>query len=76
MKKLSFERAEEKDKADSLGPKRHEFLIPENIVYLDGNSLGPLTKHANKRVEEATQKNQAMALWDLPNAAINVLCLC
>ena len=62
MKKLSFERAEEKDKADSLGPKRHEFLIPENIVYLDGNSLGPLTKHANKRVEEATKEEWGIGL--------------
>ena len=56
MKKLSFERAKLKDKADSLGPKRHEFLIPENIIYLDGNSLGPLTKDASKRVKEATEE--------------------
>ena len=49
MKNLSFDQAKEKDKADGLAPKRSEFLLPEDIIYLDGNSLGPVTKNATKR---------------------------
>jgi kynureninase len=30
------------DAADPLAPARARFLIPEGLVYLDGNSLGPL----------------------------------
>lgn len=40
----------ELDKTDALKHKRQEFLLPENTTYLDGNSLGPLTVEAKKRV--------------------------
>lgn len=38
------------DRADPLAGRRAEFLIPEGVIYLDGNSLGPLTKAAAARV--------------------------
>ncbi|WP_340109772.1 kynureninase [Pikeienuella sp. HZG-20] len=38
------------DRADSLRGKRAEFLIPDGVIYLDGNSLGPLTKGAKARI--------------------------
>lgn len=41
------------DRADPLAAKRAEFLIPEGVIYLDGNSLGPLTKGAKARIAAA-----------------------
>ncbi len=35
MKSLSFDQAKVKDKADGLTPKRNEFLLPGDIIYLD-----------------------------------------
>ncbi|MEU3280546.1 kynureninase [Streptomyces antibioticus] len=34
--------AEELDERTPLSDTRDQFLLPENVVYLDGNSLGPL----------------------------------
>ena len=38
------------DEADPLAPFRQEFELPENVIYLDGNSLGPLPRIARERV--------------------------
>ena len=32
------------DRDDPLAPKRGAFAIPEGLMYLDGNSLGPLPR--------------------------------
>ena len=45
MTRFSFTAAQEQDKADPLAALRNNFHLPENIIYLDGNSLGALPKN-------------------------------
>ena len=42
--------AEALDQADPLRAKRAQFVIPDDTIYLDGNSLGPLPRHAATRL--------------------------
>jgi kynureninase len=46
---------EARDRADPLAPFRERFLLPENVVYLDGNSLGALPKAAAERVRKTVE---------------------
>lgn len=48
-------RAAEFDAADPLGGYRERFILPENVIYLDGNSLGALPKDTPKRVQEVVE---------------------
>ncbi|MEO6017836.1 MAG: kynureninase [Polaromonas sp.] len=41
------------DAQDPLGELRHQFTLPEGVIYLDGNSLGVLPNTAAARVAEA-----------------------
>lgn len=50
MKPLTRELCERLDAEDALAPLRKRFALPPGIVYLDGNSLGPLTAPARDRV--------------------------
>ena len=43
------------DAADPLARHREAFLLPEGVIYLDGNSLGPLTRAARDRVAETVE---------------------
>ena len=49
---LVLERARVLDAADPLAEYRHRFTIPEGVIYLDGNSLGPLPKGTPVRLAE------------------------
>ena len=49
-----LEKAEGMDRADDLRDLRQEFLLPEDVIYLDGNSLGPLTRRGLEHLERAT----------------------
>lgn len=42
----------ELDKHDPLAGIREEFTLPDGVIYLDGNSLGPLPRSASARVRE------------------------
>ena len=44
------------DAQDALRHKRDEFLVPDDIVYLDGNSLGCLPRGVPARLAEVTQQ--------------------
>ena len=47
-----LERAKALDAADPLADYRERFTIPEGVIYLDGNSLGPLPKGTPVRLAE------------------------
>jgi kynureninase len=48
----SLEYANQLDQQDPLRSYREEFFLPENTLYLDGNSLGLMSKRAEKTLQE------------------------
>jgi kynureninase len=44
------------DQADPLAKVRDEFIVPDGLVYLDGNSLGMLPKRVPERLERAIRQ--------------------
>jgi kynureninase len=49
--------------ADELfAPLRHAFHLPEGVIYLDGNSLGPLTYAARERAAEVVEREWGASL--------------
>ncbi len=60
--------AEALDRADPLAPLRERFALPEGVVYLDGNSLGPLPRVAAERVRRVVEEEWGRDLirsWNL-----------
>ncbi|MCH9652124.1 MAG: kynureninase [Deltaproteobacteria bacterium] len=64
------------DSADPLASFRNRFALPEGIVYLDGNSLGPLPRETPQRLQQVVEDQWGRDLirswnthgWiDLPN---------
>ena len=45
-----LERARELDVADAIAHFRDRFDLPEGVIYLDGNSLGPLPRATRERL--------------------------
>ena len=43
------------DRQDELAPLRDAFILPEGVVYLDGNSLGPPPRRAVERVRAVVE---------------------
>lgn len=50
------------DRDDPLGPVRERFHLPEDVVYLDGNSLGPPPREALRRVGRAIEEEWGRGL--------------
>ena len=57
----------ELDAADALAPLRGEFLLPDGVIYLDGNSLGVLPKATPARIAQVVQHewgNDLIRSWN------------
>lgn len=50
------------DGEDTLADYIDQFIIPNNTIYLDGNSLGPSSKAAKKRAEEVVNQQWGQSL--------------
>ena len=50
------------DAVDPLAPLRQEFILRDDLIYLDGNSLGPLTRAARERVAQVIDHEWAEGL--------------
>ena len=57
------------DRADPLAPLRAQFHLPEGLVYLDGNSLGPLPRATPARVAEVMAREWGEGLIRSWNSA-------
>ena len=51
----SLQYLEDLDRTDPLGDVRAQFEIPPGVIYLDGNSLGALSKRARERVARVVE---------------------
>lgn len=57
----------EMDRADPLRPFRDAFVIPDGMIYLDGNSLGLLPKAGARRAQEVVENEwgaSAISGWN------------
>ncbi len=52
----SLEDARALDAADPLRPMRERFVLPEGVIYLDGNSLGPLPRQTIEAQQDAVSR--------------------
>ncbi|MEO7114501.1 MAG: kynureninase [Caldimonas sp.] len=50
------------DRADVLAPLRDEFVLPDGVVYLDGNSLGALPRSTAARIAEVALREWGQGL--------------
>ena len=57
------------DAVDPLAPLREEFTLADELIYLDGNSLGPLSRAARERVVQVIDHEWAEGLVTSWNSA-------
>lgn len=54
--------AVELDRRDALAPLREQFLLPDELIYLDGNSLGALPRATPQRLQQVVQHEWGQGL--------------
>jgi kynureninase len=59
---LTRDEAAALDRADPLAPFRERFVLPDGVIYLDGNSLGPLPKATPARIAQVMQREWGQSL--------------
>ena len=57
------------DLADPLAPMRAQFVLPEGVIYLDGNSLGAMPRAAAERVRRTLDHDWSQQLVRSWNSA-------
>jgi kynureninase len=50
------------DRDDELASLRSEFILDDSLIYLDGNSLGPVSRAVQTRVRETVDREWAQSL--------------
>ena len=60
------------DRDDPLASSRAAFELPKGVIYLDGNSLGPLTRAARLRVAETVETQWGQGLMGAPTGPATV----
>src|ERR1700722_3495372 len=50
------------DAADPLAPFRDRFVLPDGVIYLDGNSLGPVPKDTPRRAADVVPREWGPSL--------------
>ena len=50
------------DERDELAPLRGRFTLADDVIYLDGNSLGPVSDAVRRRVSETIEHEWAQGL--------------
>ena len=60
---------EKLDRRDPLARFRERFVLPEDVIYLDGNSLGPLVKTVPERIRQVVEREWGEGLIRSWNAA-------
>jgi kynureninase len=59
---VTLEMARDLDRTDPLAGLRDRFVLPEGVIYLDGNSLGPLAKAARVRIADVVAREWGRGL--------------
>lgn len=57
------------DATDSLAPQREKFVLPKDVIYLDGNSLGPMPSSVPERINQVLFDEWAQGLVRSWNSA-------
>ena len=62
MPELTLASAQEKDNTDPLSSYRDRFNLPENVIYLDGNSLGAMPNGVQAELDDAMRHDWGQGL--------------
>jgi kynureninase len=66
---ITLEQCQLRDRQDPLASLREQFTLPAGLIYLDGNSLGPLPLSATTRVAEVVSQEWGQGLIRSWNSA-------